>query len=304
VYCNHCKKETPTNANYCLGCGSPFSETPKTDSAPKPQSTFDAIEDIQKKLQEIDNRKRPSAKNNGSVKSAFESLKQTIRDEAVSSGLTLFNDRFEEEKLADKKKLIQNYPLPSSPQALEHLAKYIISEIDAKKKNPDALTPIWKEKFEQVYKHAKTYFSDTKEFSEIQKYENANERRKRHASIREYIVLSAFAVIPAFILSLIYHWPLLLFASILAAGWEIFLILYVYDLLDNIIASIKQHSETQQYIPKILRTIAWHLLVPLLAALITSIAYHSVIWITLSAILFGVDVLFLLIFLSYIYELK
>ena len=150
---------------------------------------------------------------------------------------------------------------------------------------------------------AETELSSTEEFAEIQKCHKANKRRERHAAIREFVVLLIFPILAAFIVSLVFRWPLLLFASILAAGWEVFLILYVYDLLDDMVASIKQHSAKRQNIPKRLRSAAWHLLVPLLAALITSIAYHSVGLIVLFAILFGVDAFFLLIFLCDVYEL-
>ena len=129
--------------------------------------------------------------------------------------------------MADKKKLIQDYPLPTSPKALASFAKYINLEIEAKKKEPDALTPVWKEKLKQVHLFAETEFNSTEEFADIQKCHKANKRRERHAAIREFIVLLAFPILAAFIVSLVFGWPLLLFASILAAGWEVFLILYV-----------------------------------------------------------------------------
>ena len=302
MYCSKCGKEIPNNSRFCNECGSPVTEDSKTDFEPK-QPAFNAVEDIQKKLREIDNRKRPPAKKGGVVKSAFESLKNTIREEAAASGLTLFDDGFEEEKLADKKKVIQDYPLPTSPKALASFAKYINSEIEAKKKEPDALTPVWKEKLKQLHLFAETEFSSSEEFADIQKCHKANKRRERHAAIREFVVLLLFPILAAFIVSLVFGWPLLLFASILAAGWEVFLILYVYDLLDNMVDSIKEHSKKRQNIPKRLRSAAWHLLIPFLAALITSIAYQSTGFIILFAILFGVDAFFLLIFLCDIYEL-
>ena len=302
MYCSQCGKEISETSKFCSNCGCPVTEQGKTDFEPKQQSAFDVVEDIQKKLREIDNRRKPLVKKSGIVKSAFESLKETIKTEVTASGLASFKDGFEEEKLADKKNLILNYPLPTSPKALANFAKYINSEIETKKKEPDALTPVWKEKLNQVYLFAETELSSTEEFTEIQKCHKANKRRDRHATIREFIVLLAFPIIAAFILSLVFHWPLLLFVSIWAAGWEVFLILYVYDLLDDMVASIKQHSEKQQYIPKRLRSAAWHLLVPFFAALITSIAYYSVGLIVLCSILFGVDALFLLLFLVEVYE--
>lgn len=294
MYCSQCGKEIPNNSKFCNVCGYPVVENSKTDFEPKQQPMFDAVNDLRKRLREIDNRKRPSSTKSGVVKSAFESLKKTIREEAAASGLKLFDDDFEEEKLSDKKKLIQNYPLPSSAKALLSFAKYINSEIEAKKKEPDALTPIWKEKLSQVYLFGKAEFKGTEELAEIQEYLKTNKRRERHATIREFIVLLAFPILAAFIVSLVFNWPLLLFASILAIGWEVFLILYVCDLLDNMIASVKKHSAKHENIPKLLRTSTWHLLIPFLAALITSIAYQSTVFIILFATLFGVDALFLL----------
>ena len=303
MYCSQCGKELSEKSKFCSNCGCPVKEENKPSSAPVQQSSFDAVEDIQKKLREIDSRKRPSTKKGGVVKSAFDSLKETIREEASASGLGFFNDSFEEQKLTDKKQLILNYPLPTSPKALASFAKYINSEIEAKKKAPDALTPVWKEKLKQVHLFAEAEMSSTGEFAEIQKCHKANKRRERHAAIREFVVLLIFPIIAAFIVSLVFSWPLLLFASILAAGWEVFLILYVYDLLDDMVASIKQHSAKRPNIPKRLRSAAWHLLVPFLAALITAIAYHSVGLIVLFAILFGVDAFFLLLFMCDVYGL-
>ncbi len=303
MYCSQCGKELSEKSKFCSNCGCPVEEEAKPTPAPVQQSSFDAVEDLRRKLREIDSRKRPTTKKSGVVKSAFESLKETIREEAAASGLGFFNDSFEEQKLEDKKQLILNYPLPTSPKVLASFAKYINLEIEAKKKEPDALTPVWKEKLKQVHLFAKTEMSTTEEFAEIQKCHKANKRRERHAAIREYIVLLAFPILAAFIVSLVFSWPLLLFASILAAGWEMFLILYVYDLLDDMVASIKQHSTKRPYIPKGLRSAAWHLLIPFLAALITSIAYHSVGFIVLFAILFGVDAFFLLLFMCDAYDL-
>ena len=302
MYCSQCGKEIPNNSKFCCECGCPTQEQKKADFESS-QQAFDAVEDLKKKLREIDNRKKPSTKKGGQVRSAFESLQKTIREESAACGLTLFKDSFEEEKLADKKKLIQNYPIPTSPKALASFAKYINSEIEAKKKDPDALTPIWKEKLQQVKLFAETEFRSTEEVVEIQKYHKANKRRERHATIREFIWLLAIPVLYAFIVSLVFHWPLLLFVSILAAGWVSFLILLVYDLLDNWISSIKQHSAKRQNIPRILRSSAWHLFIPFLAALITSLVYQSTGLIILFAILLGIDVFFLLILLAYIYEI-
>ena len=301
VYCSQCGKEIPNNSKFCCECGYPISEREKNDFETK-QLAFDAVEDIQKKLREIDNRKRPLTKKDGVVKSAVASLKNTIREESSALGFKLFDDGFEEKKLADKKKLIQNYPIPTSPKALVSFAKYINLEIEAKKKEPDDLTPVWKEKLKQVYLFAQTELGHSEDFAGIQKCHKTNKRRERHAAIREFVVLLSCPILAAFIISLVFQWPLLLFASILAAGWEVFLILYVYDLLDGMVSSIKNHSAKRQNIPQNLRSAAWHLLIPFLAALITSIAYQSTGFTILFAILFGIDAFFLLLFLCDIYE--
>ena len=263
--CSQCGKETPDNSSFCNVCGCPIPEKDKTASEPKQQPPFSATEDIKKKLREIDKcKKTPSKKN---------SLK--------------------EEKLADKETLIQNYPLPNSPKELVKFTKYIYSKIQIKKKKTDDLLPVWEQKLEQVYLFAENNLSSTEEFTKIQMFYIANKRRKRHAKIREYVVLlAAMLVIPilvAFIESLVLHRPFLLFASILAAGWEVFLVLYVYDLFENVLFPMKK----QHNIIKLLRFAAWLLLVPFIAALITAIVYQSVILIWIFAILFGVDSCFL-----------
>ena len=132
---------------------------------------------------------------------------------------------------------------------------------------------------------------------EIQKCHKADKRRERHATIREFIVLLIFPIIAAIIVSIVFHLPFLTFAAILAAGWEIFLILHVYDLLDDMVESIKQHSAKRKNIPKWLRKIAWYILVPAFAALITAIVYQSEVLIWVFGISFGVDAFFLLLFL-------
>ena len=298
MYCSQCGKDISETAKFCSNCGCPVPEEEKPNLASKQQSAFDAVEDIQKKLREIDNRKKPPVKKGDVLKSALD----VVKGETSALGL-IFGDSFESKKLEDKKQLILDYPLPTSPKALASFAKYINSEIEAKKKEPDALTEVWKEKLKQVHLFAEIELSTTAEFAEIQKCHKANKRRERHAAIREFVVLLIFPILAAFIVSIVFHWPLLMFVSILAAGWEIFLILYVYDLLDDMVASIKQHSAKRQNVSKRLRSAAWHLLVPFLAALITSITYHSVGLIIFFAILFGLDVFFLLIFLCDVYEL-
>lgn len=288
MYCGQCGKEISGTSRFCGNCGYCVTEEAKNNSVPKHQSSFDAVEDIQKKLREIDSRIKPPVKKGDVIKSALNIVKRK------TSALELvFGDNFESKKIEDKKQLILDYPLPTSSKALASFAKYIYSEIEAKKKEPDTLTEVWKEKLNQIHQFAETELSTTEEYAEIQKYHKAIKRRERHASIRELVVLLIFPILAAFIVSIIFQWPIMMFVSILAAGWEVFLILYVYDLLDDMVASMKQHGEKRQNVPKWLRSATWHLLMPIFAALITSIVYHSVVLIVIFAVLLGVAAVFL-----------
>ncbi|MBQ1244534.1 MAG: hypothetical protein IIX94_02170, partial [Clostridia bacterium] len=87
----------------------------------------------------------------------------------------------------------------------------------------------------------------------------------------------------------VFQLPFLLFVSILAFGWEIFLILYFYDSLDKMVASIKQYSAKSKNVPKALRVVAWHILIPAASALIVSIAFHYTALLWISAFLLGID---------------
>lgn len=295
---SQCGNEISQTSKFCINCGCPVSVEGESAFNEIPQSNFDVVEDIKRKLREIDKRKKPPAKKGGVIKSTLE----IIRGESSVLDL-VFSDDFEAEKLADKKQLILDYPLPNSPKALASFAKYINSEIASKKREPDELTEVWKEKLNQIHLFAKAELSDSEEFAEIQKCHKDNKRRERHAKIREYVVFLFFPIIAAFCFSIAFRLPLLMFVTFLATGWAVFFVLYVYDLLDDMVASIKQHSAKRKNVPKILRIVAWHLLVPALAALITSILYHSVALIYLFAVLFGVDALFLLLFLCDVYDL-
>ena len=119
---------------------------------------------------------------------------------------------------------------------------------------------------------------------------NKKPKKIRH-NFRELVILLFFPIIPAFVLSIIYELPWLLFLAILVLGWTFFLTLYVYDLLDNMIASIKR-SSSLSHIPKALRIIAWHIFIPAIAALIVSIVYQATIFIIICAILIFVDFFF------------
>lgn len=228
MYCIKCGKEIPNNSKFCNGCGFPVVEKSAKDFEAEQQPEVDVVEDIKKKLQEIDNRKRPTAKKGGIVKSAFASMKNAIREEAAASGLTLFDDGFEEKKLADKKALIQNYPLPTSPKALASFAKYINSNIVAKINEPDDLTPIWKEKLKKVYIFAKAELSSTKEFVQIQKYYKANKKRERLPTIRLLVLFLACFILIGLIESIVFQKIGLIFLCAILLFVVAFSLLFLY----------------------------------------------------------------------------
>lgn len=297
MYCSQCGKKIPEASKFCNECGCPIQEETETNSANTHQSAYDAVADLQKKLREIDKRKKPPAKKETVLKSALK-----VATGGVSPLDLVFGDSFESKKTEDQKQLILDYPLPASPKALASLARYINSEIVAKKRNPDALTEAWKEKLMQLYLYAETEYSDTEEFAEIRKYYKAKKRRERHSVVREFVVMLIFPIIAAIILTIVFQLPFWLFVAIAALGWEVFFILYVYDLLDDMVASIKEHSAKKTNVPKRLRVVAWHLLIPALSALIVSSIYQCTALIWFTAILFALDFFFLLFFLLYAYD--
>lgn len=298
MYCSQCGKKIPGTSKFCSECGCSVSVEDETTSAVNHQSAHDAVVDLQKQLREIDKRKKPPAKKENVIKSALK-----VATGGVSPLDLVFGDSFEEKKTEDKKQLILDYPLPTSPKALASLARYINSEIVAKKREPDALTDVWKEKLMQLYLFAETEYSDTEEFAEIKKYYKAKKRRERHSVVRELVVWLLFPIVAAIILTIVFQLPFWLFVAITALGWEIFFILYVYDLLDDMVASIKEHSALKTNVPKRVRVVAWHLLIPALSALIVSSIYQCTALIWFTAILFTLDFFFLLFFLLYAYDL-
>ena len=62
MYCSQCGKEISEKSKFCSNCGCPVEEEAKPAPAPIQQSSFDAVEDIQRKLREIDSRKKPPIK--------------------------------------------------------------------------------------------------------------------------------------------------------------------------------------------------------------------------------------------------
>ncbi len=274
-----------------------MTEEENNDTEVVQQPPHDAVADIKKKLKEIDSRKKPPTKKEGVLKSAIK-----IAKKEASVLDFVFGDSFEADKLADKKQLIVDYPLPTSPKALADFAKYINQEIVAKKKTPDELTPTWKEKLKQVYEFAKAEIKHTDEFSEIKKYYKGYKRRDRHQEIAPLIVMPLMLIPFLFIPAITTQSPGLLYLAVLATGWGIFFALYMFDVMENMIDSIKRHSAKDKSIPRILRIVAWHALIPTLAGLIASIAYLSEGYVWLTGIVFGVEAFFLLIYNVYIYE--
>ncbi len=253
------------------------------------QSTLNAVEDIKRRLKEIDNRKRPPIKKDDVIKSAVKAFK---RETSVPDAV--LTDTFAEKKLADKKSLILNYPLPRSPKDLLCFTKFVASEIAATKREPDALTYTWREKLKQIYLFAEENLKETEELGAIQKYYKDDSRRARHAENSVWVWLLLGPIITAFSLAFAFQLPWLLFVAILATCWEFFLLLYVYDLLEKMIDYIKQRGKKQKYIPKFIRVIVWHLLMPLFAALIIAIVYQAIAWIWTTGILLFVMGYFLM----------
>lgn len=288
MFCSQCGIEISEPAKFCSNCGSPIPESKTGNFTQKSPSVFDAVEDIQKKLNKIDSRQKPPTKKGNIIRSTLD----VVKGESSVFAL-LFDDDFESKKIEDKKQLILNYPLPSNPKALANFAKYINSEITLKQEKPDELTETWKIKLKQIHRIAKSELSATKEFTEIHKYQKESTRKERQESNVVLVVIIGFATLLALILSILHHLPFLLFISICAAGWEIFFILYIHDLLDSMIAFLKQRGKQQKYIPKVLRVVAWYLLVPTIAALITSIVNQSIGLIVLFSMLLLMDTILL-----------
>jgi hypothetical protein len=256
--------------------------------------TSNAVEDIKNRLKEIDKQKKPPIKKEDVVRSAVKVLKR----ETSIVGL-LLDDSFEEKKLDDKKTLILEYELPILPKELLAFVKYIHNEIAKKKKEPDPLLCTWKEKLEQSYVFAEKNVKGTEEFIEIEKQYREYKRKERRSEISPFVVLLMAPIIAGFVISLVYQLPWLLFIAILSFGWEFFLLLYVFNALDKMIDSMKQQNRAnQKHVPRKLRIIAWHLIIPLIAALIVSIAYRVVALGWIVGIVLFVDVMFL----AFLYE--
>ncbi len=342
MYCDQCGKRIAKTSKFCSGCGSPVLGEENVSHEEK-ESILDPVKDIQKKLREIDNRKKPPKKKENTVKKAFDVLKGK-----VSILDLVFDDDFESQKMSDKKKLILEYPMPNSCDNLKKLATYmnsqiasngreidsltdvwkeklmrmildypipksekqleefvqfINSEIESRKRTRDVLTIAWKEKLKQVHSYTKTKAKNSKAHKDAKKYYSLEKRRDLRYNIRDFVPLLMFFLVPALILSILYKSPWGLFGTVLGIGWGIFLLLFVYGCLDSMIDSIKTHSAKQKVVPKIFRVVAWIFLIPYLSGLIVSIAFHYTVLIPITAVLFGVDVFFLLIFLLSVYDL-
>lgn len=295
MYCSQCGKKIPQTSKYCSGCGCPIIEEELDISIPY-EPTYDVVKDIKTQLSMIDGQKKPSRIKNTSIQSALE----TVKSEAYAAGLV--TDKYAEKKQKKKKELILDFPLPHTVEELLAFAKYIESLITSKKKNDDPITEAWKEKLKQIYRFAKKEFATEAEFIDIQRIYKEYKRRERHTFAQPWVWLLFYPIVAGIIMSIVEGLPFLLFASCWAMFLNIFLTLYVHNLLDKMILSIKKHSNDRKSVPKLLRIVAWFLLTPALAALITSIVYYSVGLIVLFAVLFGVDALFLFGYLCEIYD--
>ena len=295
MYCSQCGKKIAETSKYCSGCGSPILEEEEFEFSAQNEVVYDSVKCIQNQLDEAERQGKTLRIKNDPIRT----LVETIKNEAYEAGLA--NDKQKEKILENKKKIISDFPLPRSVKELLHFAKNIDSIISSKKAKQDPLTEVWEEKLKQVYRMAKKEFSATVEFIDIKNFYKDCKQRKRRRSAQPFVLLLLYPIGIGIIISLINNLPFLFFAAILSLFWNIFLILYVHNSLDRMILSVKKQSNIKNSVPKLLRIIAWFLLMPALAALITSIVYHSVGFIVLFSMLFGVDAFFLLLFLGDIY---
>lgn len=299
MYCSQCGKKIADTSKFCTGCGSPVVEEDEFEVSAQHKITYDAVEDIQHQLNMIDNREKTLR-----TKKANRSFLEIVKDELFEEEYEeKYNNEFKEKKQADKQKLILNFPLPNTSEDLLHFTKYIHSMITEIKKNNDPLIETWKEKLKQVYLFAKKEFSSSEEFVAIQNIYKLYKREDQRHTIGVLGFLMFDLMVLGVIVSLLNQIPWLFFVSVLTLLWSFWLMLYLFNLLDRMIASIKNHAIKKKGSLKLLRIIAWFLLMPALAALITSIVYFSGVIIALCAVIFTVDALFLLLSICYLYDL-
>ena len=297
MYCSQCGKKLADNSKFCVACGSPVAKEDDVNEPIVCEPTIDPVEDLKNKLKKIDEREKPKSKNEGFIKSA---IKVAKKEKSVLS--LVFSDDFDGHKLSEKKKLIAGFPLPESPKDLKKFAEYVYSEITARQ-SLDRLTETWKEKMTQIYQHAKKTIASTEEYAEIKKYYKRTVRGSDNDLLEDAWPFLFIPVIIAFILSWVFGLPLLMFAMLVVLGWGSFGVMYSFRKLDKMIDSIRMHSE-KTTMPKALRVIAWHLPVPLLAITLVSIIFQWIIFIPITAGLFGVNVIFLLLFLLSAYGIE
>lgn len=298
MYCSQCGKKIADDSRYCSRCGYPTFEEESCKTSEQHEPIYDAVKDIQYQLDMIDKREKPLRPRKAN-RSLLEIMKDTMFEEEQEEK---HNNKFKEKKQADKQKLIQNYPFPSTPEEHLNFVMYIDSIITSTKKNKDPLNEAWKEKLKQAYLFAKKEFSTSAEFVAIQNIYKKYRREGRRNTFGSFFFFLFYLAAVGVGTSLLYKNPLLFFASVLGLLWTLCLMLYIYDLLNKMIVSIKVHAKKKKGSPKLLRIIAWFLLMPALAALITSIVYFSKGIIVLCAVIFAVDMLFILLSLCYLYD--
>ena len=246
--------------------------------------------EILAELKKIDNRQKPKAAKGSTIKSITKIIKgeKSLLD-------TVFDNSFEEQKLDDKKQFIRNYPLPDSPQMLLGFASFLSATLRKATKEPDKLTSTWKEKFEQVILFAEEKFSGTSELENIKTFYKSCKRIEKRTSWQEGAILFAFLPFVLFALFIAFHLPVLLFASIVLTYWAVFLLLYVFGLLDRFILFIRKQAIKQKFVHKAFRILAWNVISLLIASIVTLAIYATPSLLYIPCTILFLDLLFLLI---------
>ena len=292
MHCKHCGENLVEEEKFCRSCGATIDENTEKNCTEKKkserQTSYDAVEDLKKKLESIERRKKPSTIKNEALKKVFD----LVKNEAEEAGIS-FDIKYKNKKLQDKKQTIDDFPLPDSAEELLNLSKYIQKQILSKRKNDNDLKETWQEKLKEAYRYAKKEFCDTEQFFEIETCYKKVRRKARHEAMRPIAIFPAFIIIAAFGVAIVEGLPLLMFATAFVACFETYFIFYVYDLLEDWLAYQKSQNAKRSKGLRVSRLVAWLLLAPVFATLITSIFYFSTTVIIIVAAVFVVLLLFL-----------
>lgn len=245
--------------------------------------------EILAELKKIDNRQKPKAAKGSTIKSITKIIKgeKSLLD-------TVFDNSFEEKKLDDKKQLIRDFPIPASPQKLLGFAHFLSATLHKATKEPDKLASTWKEKFKEVLLFAEEKISGTSELENIKTFYKSCKKIEKRASWQEGAIFFAFLPFILFALAMAFHLPLLLFASIVLACWAVFLLLYMYGLLDRFILFIRKQAIKQKYVHKAFRILAWNVISLLIASIVSAAIYSIPILLYIACGMLLLDLVFLL----------